>query len=88
MKVTTVLTLTSLLFVGIAGQARATNPQSMDLLELANHKYMMSANVMNNPASKPGTGNGPRFADSLITNSEDNSIFLRRGSGRKDAQVR
>lgn len=84
MKFTTVFTLASLLVVSITGQAQATNPQLTTTLELANYKYMMSANLMNNESSQPPRGNGGRrsFADHSTSNSEKNTIIPRRGSGR------
>ncbi len=84
MKFTTIFTLASLLVVLITGQAQATNPQLTTTLELANYKYMMSANLMNNEGSPPPRGNGRRgFADHSKNNrNPDYDKLFRRGSGR------
>lgn len=83
MKSTTIVALTSLLFLGIAGQVQAANHQSTASLELENQQYMMSAQLKNHGSSRPDQGPGRRnFADNPTANTNDNPIDLRRGSGR------
>ncbi|EAW34553.1 heterocyst-inhibiting protein PatX [Lyngbya sp. PCC 8106] len=83
MKLTIVFALTSLLFLGITSQVQAANHQSTAFLELENQKYMMSAHLKNNKGSDPSRGSGRRnFVENPTVNSENNSIFFGRGSGR------
>ncbi|WP_413166910.1 hypothetical protein ACL6C3_09430 [Capilliphycus salinus ALCB114379] len=84
MKYTTFFALTSLLLLGIADQVQAANHQLTASLEVANQKYMMSAQLMNNKSSDPNRGKGRRFVENHNTNSEGNAIDFRRGSGRKE----
>lgn len=83
MKPTIVFALTSLLFLGITSQVQAANHQSTAFLELENQKYMMSAHLMNNKGSRPSRGSGRRdFVENPTANSENQTIDLKRGSGR------
>ncbi|MDY7020817.1 MAG: hypothetical protein SWJ54_05565, partial [Cyanobacteriota bacterium] len=63
-------------------QVQAAEDHSKPLLEVQNHKYMMSAHLMQNTSGQPPRGQGRRgFADNHRINSQEDSL-LRRGSGR------
>ncbi|MEL7036454.1 MAG: hypothetical protein AAFO04_12650 [Cyanobacteria bacterium J06592_8] len=81
MKLTSFVVLTSFFLLGITTQVQAAEDYSTTLLELQNHKYMMSAHLMQNESGDASGGGGRRFADNHRINTQDDSLF-QRGSGR------